>query len=258
VAFVGGMNIGVEYGSSIHHHADAWRDTVVRLEGTVAQDLAVVFADGWARANATWPIDEDVPLHTATSVVPTPSVDDARALVLDARPGRGQRAVLTTLALLVGGARHRVWITTPYFAPPVRALWLLADAVRRGVDVRLLLPGPRTDVPLVRHAAHGTYASLLANGVQLYEYQRATLHAKTLVVDGTVSVIGSTNLDFRSFWWNAECNVLLHDTATAAVLEAHFLDDLSTAAAIRLPDWRQRGWWHRTVDACAWALRWGL
>ena len=179
-------------------------------------------------------------------------------VVLDPRPGRGQREMLTVLVALAGAARERLWITTPYFAPPARALKLLASAAQRGVDVRLLLPGERTDVPLVRHAAHGAYQMLLDRGVRVFEYQRATLHAKTLVVDGYASLVGSSNLDFRSFWLNAECNVLLFDDVCGAAMERIFATDLEGSVEITSSAWRARSWPHRVLDRVARALRWAL
>jgi cardiolipin synthase len=179
-------------------------------------------------------------------------------VVLDPRPGRAQREMLAVLAALVGGARERLWITTPYFAPPTRALRLLARAAQGGVDVRLLLPSERTDVPIVRHAAHGAYQDLLAHGVRIWEYERATLHAKTLVVDGYVGLVGSSNLDFRSFWLNAECNVLLFDEACGHSLEVAYQHDLSGSREVTIASWAQRTRGHRWLDATARALRWAL
>lgn len=300
VALTGGMNIGEEYGSSIRSRSDVWRDTLIRVEGTVARELAAVFAEGWDRAQGpplpgleyvSWAATTDAmrsPTSSARGIAAAarsmretverrlarrrdrrgrrvrrpnePAADDSSsvALVLDSRPGHGQREVLAVLAMLVGGARHRLWITTPYFAPPTRALALLRAAARRGVDVRLLLPGERIDVPLVRHAAHGAYASLLGAGVRIFEYERATLHAKTVVVDGHAGVVGSANLDFRSFWLNAECNVLLFDDRVARELEASFLDDCTNATEITVPLWSQRTVGHRMMDWCARQLRWAL
>ena len=305
IALTGGMNIGEEYGSSIRRRADAWRETLVRVEGSVARELAAVFAEGWDRAQGpplpgleyvSWgestarlpSVPDSVPdgaVATAwgaralrTSVErrlakrrdrrrgrrvrrPTDTAADdseSAALVLDARPGHGQQEVLATLAALVGGARRRLWITTPYFAPPIRALALMRAAARRGVDVRLLVPGERTDVAIVRHAAHGAYATLLESGVRVFEYQRATLHAKTVVIDGHAGVVGSTNLDFRSFWLNAECNVLLFDDRLAAALERSFLDDCAQSVEITISTWSARSLRHRLGDWLARQLRWAL
>ncbi len=301
VALTGGMNIGVEYGSSIRARHDAWRDTFIRIEGSVARELAAVFAEGWDRAQGPpLPGLEYVSwteaTHTSPSAPETSSnmawrardlrtmverrlavrrdrrlgrrvrrvIDAASdestsaALVLDARPGHGQREVLAVLAALAGGARRRIWITTPYFAPPTRALSLLRAASRRGIDVRLLLPSERTDVALVRHAAHGAYSALLESGVRIFEYERATLHSKTVVVDGHAGVVGSTNLDFRSFWLNAECNVLLFDDRVAGELERAFLDDCAGSTEITPALWSTRSLRHRLGDWLARQLRWAL
>ncbi len=180
------------------------------------------------------------------------------AVVLDSRPGRGQRELLAVLACLVGGARERLWITTPYFAPPTRALHLLRAAARRGVDVRLLVPGKYTDNAVVQHAAHGAYQTLLNAGVRVFEYERAMLHSKTVVVDGYASVIGSTNLDFRSFWLNAECNALLFDDQAAAALEGAFLDDCARSVEITTRLWSTRSPGHAVTDWIARQLRWAL
>ena len=263
-AFIGGMNIGVEYGSSIRSHAHAWRDTMVLLTGSVARELAAVFAEGWDRAQGpplpgleyvSWDAPTEPEVDPDLPAIPRPS---ASAQVLDARPGRRQREVLTVLACLVGAARTRLWITTPYFAPPSLALAMLRHAALRGVDVRLLLPGHRADIPFIRHAAHATYAGLLRAGVRIIEYEQATLHAKTLVVDGRVTVAGSTNLDSRSFWWNAECNVLLTGAEVATGMEHDFLEDCARGTVIDPAAWAARPWWHRLGDWAARTQRWAL
>lgn len=300
IAFTGGMNIAEEYGSSIRSKSNAWRDTFVQVDGSVARELAAVFAEGWDRAKGpdlpgleyvSWSmIDEasvrarshergprklqralQLKLHQklgaqrdkrrgrrVRSVADIAAPDDRAVLVLAPRPGHGQREMLGVLAAMIGGARQRLWITTPYFAPPTRALTLLLAAAQQGVDVRLLLPGERADVPLIRHAAHGVYQKLLKGGVRVFEYQRATLHAKTVVIDRYASLIGSSNLDFRSFWLNAECNVLVFDDECGAGMEASFETDLKDSHEVTLEEWRQRTWSHRVFDRLARALRWAL
>ncbi|QJR36935.1 phospholipase D-like domain-containing protein [Gemmatimonas groenlandica] len=300
IAFTGGMNIAEEYGSSIRSKSNAWRDTFVQVEGSVARELAAVFAEGWDRAKGpdlpgleyvSWSVIDETstraPAHVVgprklqralqqklhqklgaqrdkrrgrrvRSVADLAAPDDRAVLVLAPRPGRGQREMLGALAAMIGGARQRLWITTPYFAPPTRALTLLLAAAQHGVDVRLLLPGEHADVPLIRHAAHGTYHKLLKGGVRVFEYQRATLHAKTVVIDGHASLIGSSNLDFRSFWLNAECNVLVFDDECGAGMEASFEADLKDSHEVTMEEWRQRTWSHRVFDRLARALRLAL
>ena len=297
VAFTGGMNIGVEYGSSIGTKGKntAWRDTFIRVEGDVSLELAAVFAEGWDRAGGpalpglqyvSWSDGIVHPprgfaalrspglrarvkrklalrkdrkrgrrvMRGKATVVP---VQDDAVMVLDSRPGRGQPETIGVLSALWGAARTRLWVTTPYFAPPLGALDVLESAVRRGVDVRLLLPG-KCDVAFIRHAAHGTYAKLLRAGVRIFEYQPAVLHSKTMVVDGQIGVVGSANLDFRSLWLNAECNLLLFNHDTAIALEAAFTQDMENSQEITTEMWNRRDWKHRLLDALALTFRWAL
>jgi len=244
VAFTGGMNIGEEYGSFKPHEAGAfWRDTHLAVRGPVAWEMAVVFGESWDRAGGT-PFSIE-PMDPASQ-----GEQGARVLVLDARPGRGHEEAASVLAAIVGAARRRVWVTNAYFAPRPPAVEILGRAVDRGIDVRLLLPG-RTDVALVRHAGHGFFQDLLDRGVRIYEYQAAILHAKCLVADGKAAVVGSTNLDFRSFHFNAECNLVIFDREVGRQLDAIFEEDLERAEEIDAAAWRRRGVGHRVGDRLA-------
>lgn len=242
VAFTGGMNVGDEYGAVDGGGVDVWRDTHVRVEGPTAWEMAVVFAEGWLRAGGT--------PFTIPPLEPVTSADGSPVLVLDSRPGRGHRESASVLAAIIGAARRYVWITNSYFAPKMGMVRLLGDAASRGVEVRLLLPG-KSDVPIVRHAGHGFFAGCLRRGIAIDEYQASILHAKSLVADDYVSVIGSTNMDYRSFHWNAECNLLALDEATAGRLRTAFEDDLRLSRPIRLEEWRSRPVLHRVGDALA-------
>ena len=232
VAFTGGMNIGEEYGSTSPSLGEAWRDTHVRIAGPAAWEMAVVFSEGWVRAGGE-PL-ELPPLSADEAAAP-----GTRILVLDSRPNRGTAESASALAAIVGAARRTVWITNAYFAPGWAAVRILGQAAQRGVDVRLLLPG-KTDVPIVRHAAHGYYERLLSRGVRIFEYQTSILHAKSLVADGYVSVVGSTNLDFRSFLFNAECDLVMLDEEVARRVEEAFEEDLHSAVEIHRTLWRRR------------------
>jgi cardiolipin synthase A/B len=289
IAFTGGMNIAVEYGSAgwplrrrrrrkaaWHGGPTAWRDSHVRVVGPAAWALAVVFSEGWEHAGG-----EPLQLPPLAQVTPpAPPVQEAlaagaaplagraelahgsageggdhpaahaRVLVLDAQPLRGNREAAASLAAIAAAARQRLWITNAYFAPGHSAVRILADAAARGVDVRLLLPGT-TDVPLVRHAGHGYFAGLLRRGIRIFEYQATVLHAKSLVADGYVSVVGSTNLDFRSFLFNAECNLVVFDAAFAMKLERAFAADLAHSVEITQDAWNRRSAAHRAGDRLA-------
>jgi cardiolipin synthase len=204
--------------------------------------MAVVFAEGWTYAGGA-------PFALSTLTAPADE-SGVGVLVLDSRPGRGYAESAAVLAAIVGAARRRVWLTNAYFAPARAAVDILAAAARRGVDVRLLLQG-KSDAPLVRHAGHGCYRRLLRAGARIYEFQAAVLHAKTLVADGYVSVVGSSNLDFRSFQFNGECNLVLFDGLLGAEMEEAFAADLERAEEIQLPAWRARGALHRLGDRLA-------
>lgn len=241
VGFTGGMNIGDEYHDGRPGEA-AWRDTHVRLQGTIVSDLAAIFAESWESAGGkplAWPSS-----HHKTR-------PGCRTLVLDSRPGRGTNEVFASYAASLGAARQRVWITNAYFAPSRAILALLKHTAQRGVDVRLLLPG-HCDIPIIRSATQGYYHELLSAGVRIFEYQRAVLHAKTVLADAQLAIIGSTNFDFRSFNFNAECNVLFHDTGVADQLARAFSRDLEVSLEVDMKIWKKRSRWTRLS---AWLAR---
>ena len=243
VGFTGGMNIGEEYGRPEGAPLGSWRDTDVKVSGPAAWEMAVIFAEGWEHAGGK-----------PFAIPPLPAAEaerpGARVLVLDCRPGRGNAEAAAALAAIAGAARERLWITNSYFAPGHLAVRLLGEAAARGVDVRLLLQGT-TDSPVVRHAGHGYFGALLRSGVRIFEYLGPILHAKSLVADGCVSVIGSSNLDFRSFLFNAEANLVIFDAETAKVLAEAFRQDLALANEILPKAWRQRPLHHRVEDRLA-------
>jgi cardiolipin synthase len=240
-AFTGGMNIGDEYGSSPRTgHRGPWRDTHVRVDGPAAWGMATVFTEAWLAAGGS---EIEIPPLV-------PETGGVGVLVLDSRPGRGHGETASVLAAIVAAARKRLWITNAYFAPRRRAVAVLGEAARRGIDVRILLPGV-SDVALVRHAGHAHYAALLERGVRIFEYQTAVLHAKTLVADEDVSVAGSSNLDFRSFHFNAECNLVMLDAGTNSAFSEAFEADLAQSVEITPALWARRSSLHRIGDALA-------
>jgi cardiolipin synthase len=243
VAFTGGMNIGEEYGSPRPRPGQLWRDTHVRVAGPAAWEMAVVFSEGWQHAGGEPFAIEPLPANAAEG-------PGSRILVLDSRPNRGQAESAAVLAAIAAACKERLWITNAYFAPGRRAVRILEETAARGVDVRLLLPG-QTDVPIVRRAAHGYYGALLECGARIFEYEAAILHAKSLVADGLVSVVGSTNLDFRSFLFNAECDLLILCPEVGATMERTFRADLEKSTEIRRAEWRRRPLAERLGDRAA-------
>jgi cardiolipin synthase len=154
-------------------------------------------------------------------------------------------------ALSIAGARKSLYVTNAYFVPDRNFVALLAAAARRGVDVRVLTGGPRTDVPVVRRAGHASYEELLAAGVRIYEWKPSTLHAKTFVIDGEWSTVGSMNFDNRSLALNNESTMMVLDAALGRRMNEIFLADLRDAEEITLAPFRRRPRLERFAEGAA-------
>jgi cardiolipin synthase len=144
-----------------------------------------------------------------------------------------------TLVSAINTAATSIYLTNAYFVPDPQLLASLKDAARRGVDVRIILPG-QTDFWAVFHAGRSHYSELLGAGVKIYERQGALLHSKTALIDGVWSCIGSTNLDWRSFVHNNEVDAVVLGDSFAQQLRAMFDDDMNESKAIDLKQWHQR------------------
>jgi cardiolipin synthase len=201
-----------------------WRDTSVRIRGPAVLQLAEPAAAAWAEATGD--------LFTGRVDPPRCEGGVAAAALLYTAPTLGSTPAERYLALSIAGAQHKLFITNAYFAPDKNFVALLVDAARRGVDVQLLVGGPRTDVRVARLAAHGRYDELLAAGVHIYEYEPTTLHAKTFVVDGVWSSVGTMNFDNRSLALNDEVTLMVLDARFGQRMEAMFKDDLERAIPV--------------------------
>ena len=148
-------------------------------------------------------------------------------------------------------AQQRIWIANAYFVPDRDTIRALEGAVRRGVDVRVIVPGEIVDVPIVRQASRLHYGDLLDHGIRLFEYQPTMMHAKTMVVDGIWTTVGSSNFDDRSFRLNDEVNVNIYDAGIAAQMEAMFEEDLAQSEEITLRPWLRRPRFARVKEAIA-------
>jgi cardiolipin synthase A/B len=241
VGFIGGLNISREYGAGSAPglpgdgtHA-GWRDSHVRVQGPVVQQLQALFLAHWNR-HARAPIALQRP--------PAPWFDSQgtqRAAVAASASGRGRNPFYRALLAAVASSRSRVYITTAYFVPPRRLLRALLGAAGRGVDVQLLLPG-HSDFWAPLHAGRWHFGRLLRAGVRIHERHDRLLHAKTAVIDGVWVAVGSSNLDWRSTVHNAEANLLVLDAPFATEVERVFQADVARARAVELQRWLERGW----------------
>lgn len=218
----------------------AWRETNVRFEGPAVLQLTTAFAAAWAEATGV--------LVTARATVEPAPGDGTMAGLLYAAPTLGSTAAERFLALSIAGARSSVYITNAYFAPDDNFVDLLARTARRGVDVRLLVGGERTDIRMTWQAGRARYARLLEAGVRIYEWQPSTLHSKTFVVDGVWTSIGTMNFDNRSLALNEEVTLMVLDADVGKRMNEIFMADLQHSIEIDADQFAGRPWWQRASE----------
>jgi cardiolipin synthase len=242
IAFTGGINISSTYASSSRKkpgpeagREEAWRDTHVQIEGPVTAQFQTLFFEAWAHAAD----DREAPQGEPYFPSIEPVGQDLVAAVATRGGDEDLSAIYGTYVATIRHASERLWMTQAYFAPNGKLLQELIAAAQRGVDVRIVLPG-FTDSSLIFHASRSTYEQLLAGGVKLYEQRDALLHAKTLVIDGALSMVGSANFDMRSFLHNNEVNAVVVGSDFARRMEQVFERDVASAAEITLEAWRKR------------------
>jgi phosphatidylserine/phosphatidylglycerophosphate/cardiolipin synthase-like enzyme len=240
LAFTGGFGISDEFCPSLDP-AQGWRDTLVEIRGPVVHDWHRLFGQTWQQWGGL-PLLLDAPSTTQAA--------GAARGCLRASRGIGGGHMNRNLVLATLRARERVWIATAYFIPSRRLRRSLRRRAREGLDVRLLLPGPITDHPGIRHASRRYYAGLLRHGVRIFEYQPRFMHSKLVLCDHWVS-IGSSNFDRWNLRRNLEANQEIDDAGVAAAARALFEQDFLLAEEIRYPDWRQRPW-HQRLREWAW------
>ncbi|HRS16516.1 MAG TPA: phospholipase D-like domain-containing protein [Thermoanaerobaculaceae bacterium] len=245
VGFTGGICIDDEWvgdGTDSGH----WRDTMVRVEGPVVRQMQAAFARAWLEATRE--------VLTEQALFPElPAANGKRCQLMESTPGFDGSPARISFLVAVNAARQSIDITNAYFAPDRVALNALERAARRGVRVRLLLPGRFTDAPPTRHAGRSDYGTLLRAGIEVYEYQPAKLHAKTMVVDEKWASVGSTNLTPRSLFFNLEANLNVFDASFAAEMRAMFERDLARARRITYEEWHARPFGDRLAE-----FFWGL
>lgn len=222
IAFTGGVGIASEWEGDARDPSE-WRDTHFRFTGEVVRALRSTFVDNWLDTTDDHPLDL-VPDHDPAGS-PVESAQTA-TFVVDADHSDSHNDIHDHFRLLIGCATTRIRLTTAYFVPDETIVDDLIDAVRRGVDVHLLLPGPHTDKNFVRLAARSTMGRLVDGGVRISTYQKTMLHTKVVTIDGEVASIGSANLNRRSGHHDQEANVVIFDPRIARQLDQQFDDDL--------------------------------
>jgi cardiolipin synthase len=241
-AWVGGHCICDEWlgDAQDRHHV---RDLSVRLRGPVVHAVQSAFSENWVEVTGKLFVGADYfpPLEHAGGVL---------AHMASVKPEGSAPAVKILHHTVICCARERLWVQNPYFIPEPDAVGAFAQAVKRGVDVRVMVPSARvSDMPLVQHAAHRNFQRLLECGVRMFEYQRTLLHQKVMTVDGVWCAIGSSNFDDRSFETNDEITLGFLDRGLAKRLEQTFAADLAHCIELDAGKWKKRGLVHRATDS---------
>jgi cardiolipin synthase len=232
IGFTGGVGLA-DHWLGHAQDKDHWRDTMVRIEGPVARLMEGAFNENFIESMR--PV---TPMVDPPHLVP-PTAQDA-AMVLRSSPTGGSNDMKRLYLLSIAAARHTLAICSPYFLIDESSDYALAQAARRGVKVRVLVEGDLTDAKPVKYAGRAYYDRLLAEGIEIYEYQTTMMHTKAMIIDGVWSIFGSANFDNRSLELNDEMNVAVRDPSLAARLLADFNQDLGRAKAITLEQWRRR------------------
>jgi cardiolipin synthase len=232
IGFTGGVGIADKW----RGHAqdpDHWRDTHFRVEGPVVGQMQAVFNDNWTKATGAV---LDGPLYFP-ALQPRGGMP---AQMFSSSPTGGSESMHLMYLLAITAARHTIHLSNSYFVPDELALKALIAAAKRGVDVRIITPGPIIDSDIVRAASRERWGELLAAGIRMAEYQPTMYHVKALIVDSLLVSVGSTNFDNRSFILNDEANLNILDAGFAKQQEAIFDDDWKHAREVTLPAWENR------------------
>jgi cardiolipin synthase A/B len=243
IGYTGGFGLA-DYWLGDGRRDGQWRETNVRFEGPAVAQLQAAFAAAWAEANGEL-LTGDLFFPTATFRA---APGTAQAGLLFTAPTSGSTPAERFLALSIAGARKTLYIANSYFVPDDDFRELLIRAAKRGVDVRVLTTGSKTDVKTTWYAGRARYEELLRGGLRIYEYMPTMMHAKSMIVDGLWGTIGSMNFDNRSLAFNNESNLVTLDSLFGAQMQRTFLEDLRYAKEIRLEEFRRRPWTTKVLE----------
>jgi len=238
VAISGGINISSVYSSSLSGKRQVegaplpWRDTDVQIEGPAVAEFQKLFLD-------TWQKQKGPELSERNYFPDLKEVGNALVRVVGSTPGESNRITFIVYVSAITFAEHSVHLTNAYFIPDDQILDAFADAARRGVDVKIIVPA-KTDSKLALQAQRYNYSVLLKAGVKIFERRNALLHAKTAVIDEVWSTVGSTNMDFWSFLSDDEVNAVILSHEFAIEMEKMFAKDIAESDQIKWEEWKKR------------------
>lgn len=241
VAYIFGHGIADPWGGDADRE-NRWRDTGARLQGPVVNQIQRAFQENWVATAGEL-------LTGSRYFREQPATGTTTAHLAYLATKKGASAVQALYLLAIASAQQEIIIQNPYFIPGERSIEFLRSALMRGVQVRLMVPTDRTsDFPVVQHASHHFFGSLLPHGAEILEYERSGIHQKVMVIDRKWCCIGSTNFDLRSFYLNDEVTLGMFDESIAAELVAAYENDAQHARRWTQQAWNERDLWHRCRD----------
>ncbi|MEP7236828.1 MAG: cardiolipin synthase [Ferruginibacter sp.] len=243
-AFTGGINVSDKYINNKKGQL-FWRDTHLRIDGPGVYYLQYLFLTDW-----NFCCSRNVKAEQLYFEEQVTQKEDTYVQIVGSGPDSEQPAVLFSILQAIYLAKKEVIITTPYFIPGDNIMDALRIAASSGLSVKLLVPG-KSDSKLVNSASKANYGELLKAGVEIYLYQKGFVHAKTMITDGKLSMIGTANMDYRSFDLNFEVNAIVYDVAFAEKLRNVFFDDIKHAKKINEKLWNNRAFYYKLADRLA-------
>ena len=247
VAFVGGAGIA-DWWAKPMHGKPMWRDMMARVEGPVVSDIAGIVAENWLECCGEI-------LTGSETYKPHRTVGHVSAFAIKSSPADRATTSRALFQTLIEGANQRIVIATPYFLPDRAFRNAIRRTVDRGVQLTVIVPGAATDQKWVRLASRRLYGQLLGGGgVRIYEYEPGMTHLKALIIDDLWAVIGTTNLDNRSFEHNDEVNIAFRDPEVAARIMRDLTADMARSREIERAAWRRRPSWEKLIGTVAWIL----
>ncbi len=247
-AFVGGINVSDRYINEAGTPNQLfWRDTHLRIDGHGVHYLQFIFLRDWNfcakqnihRGEEYFPRDIDLP-ESANKLVQ----------IAASGPDSDTPTIMFSILQAINLATKEILVTTPYFIPGSSLIDALTIAALSGISVKLLIPG-KSDSLLVNLAAHSNYDDLLQAGVEIYKYTKGFVHAKTMVTDRSIAIVGTANMDTRSFDLNFEVNAIVYDQEIASQLAGVFYEDLKNAEKIDIAVWNNRPWYRQLLEQTA-------
>jgi cardiolipin synthase len=234
VAFTGGTDVADAWGG----HGDKpqlWRDMQFRITGPGAAQVQAVFEDNWITVTGGALLGPDYyPPLRPEGGIPVQTIASS--------PEGGSENIRMLYLMAIDGARTSIDLQAAYFVPDALSLNALRRALKRGVKIRLIVPGPYVDTRIVRAASEATWDTMLQAGAKVYRFQPAMLHSKLMIVDGYLTIVGSANFDNRSFTLNDESNTIIYDHAFAAHMADVVTRDIGESEELNLQQWRARPW----------------